>query len=95
MPRRMAQDMYFVIQLYQIVLPVVLRLANAAPQCLQRHSKHARSAEARMIRTSGSDYRYTVYEYLVQPVHGVLWVRLSTPGRHPKTSGFDVAEGRI
>ena len=25
----------------------------------------------------------------------VLSVRLSTPGRHPKTSGFDVAEGRI
>ena len=25
----------------------------------------------------------------------VLSVRLSSPGRHPKTSGFDVAEGRI
>ena len=25
----------------------------------------------------------------------VLSVRLSNPGRHPKTSGFDVAEGRI
>ena len=25
----------------------------------------------------------------------VLSVRLSTPGRHPKTSSFDVAEGRI
>jgi hypothetical protein len=26
---------------------------------------------------------------------GVLSVRLSSPDRHPKTSGFDVAEGRI
>jgi len=25
----------------------------------------------------------------------LLSVRLSTPCRHPKTSGFDVAEGRI
>jgi hypothetical protein len=25
----------------------------------------------------------------------VLSVRLSSPDRHPKTSGFDVAEGRI
>jgi hypothetical protein len=25
----------------------------------------------------------------------VLSVRLSTPGRHPKISGFDVAEGRF
>ena len=78
MPRRMAQDMYFVIQLYQIVLPVVLRLANAAPQCLQRHSKHARSAEARMIRTSGSDYRYTTYRYTVVRVPGTACTRRTT-----------------
>jgi hypothetical protein len=26
---------------------------------------------------------------------GILSVRLSTPGRRPKNSGFDVAEGRF
>ena len=37
-----------------------------------------------------------VYSTVV-PLHVVplLSVRLSTPGRHPKTSSFDVAEGRI
>jgi hypothetical protein len=25
----------------------------------------------------------------------LLSIRIGTPGRHPKTSGFDVAEGRI
>jgi hypothetical protein len=32
---------------------------------------------------------------LRQDVPKILSVRVSTPGRHPKTSGFDVAEGRI
>ncbi|MGY8896367.1 MAG: hypothetical protein ACKVIC_06625 [Gammaproteobacteria bacterium] len=31
----------------------------------------------------------------VHPGSFILSVCLSTPGRHPKTSGFDVAEGRI
>jgi hypothetical protein len=35
---------------------------------------------------------------LVEAIDGrwnILSVRLSTPGRHPKTSGSDVAEGRF
>jgi hypothetical protein len=39
----------------------------------------------------GNSTAYAVYAARVL----VLSVRLSSPGRHPKTSGFDVAAGRI
>jgi hypothetical protein len=42
-----------------------------------------------------NDPSYQGLQNRARKTASILWVRLSTPGRHPKTSGFDVIEGRI
>ena len=62
------------------------------------------AARARAAGAAGALRAWWLAARAPCPLHGagtavpgtrVLSVRLSTPGRHPKTFGFDVAEGRI
>ena len=52
-------------------------------------------SEARVTRKLGFERERREFGELNLVLSIVLFVRVSTPGRHPKTLGFNVAEGRI
>jgi hypothetical protein len=77
----------------------VPRTARAAPGNA-RASRGADGSESPGTLKSLQLYAKSVLKFSTEIVAdpattAVLSVRLSTSGRHPKTSGFDVAEGRI